>query len=87
MISQRFDQNLRNGQLAGNGLNRIQLQPGMTMAEIERQAILGALRETGGNRRKSAELLGIGERTLYRKIRGYEEESGTGYASETGDIG
>ncbi len=42
------------------------------MAEIERQAIEAALRDTGGNRRKAAELLGIGERTLYRKIRGYE---------------
>lgn len=50
----------------------VRLAPGMTMAEIERLAILGALRDTGGNRRKAAELLGIGERTLYRKIRGYE---------------
>jgi DNA-binding NtrC family response regulator len=65
----------------------IHIQPGMTMAEIERQAILGALRDTGGNRRKAAELLGIGERTLYRKIRGYEEESGIKYASDTDDPG
>ncbi|MBC8086400.1 MAG: sigma-54-dependent Fis family transcriptional regulator [Phycisphaerae bacterium] len=64
-----------------------QLQPGMTMAEIERQAILGALRDTGGNRRKAAELLGIGERTLYRKIRGYEAESGITYASDIDDPG
>lgn len=65
----------------------IQLQPGMTMAEIERQAILGALRDTGGNRRKAAELLEIGERTLYRKIRGYEEESGIKYSTDTDDPG
>jgi len=65
----------------------VQLQPGMTMAEIERQAILGRLRDTGGNRRKAAELLGIGERTLYRKIRGYEEASGITYASDTDDSG
>lgn len=50
----------------------IALGPGVTMAEIERQAILGALRDTGGNRRKAAEQLGIGERTLYRKLREYE---------------
>ena len=43
------------------------------MAEIERAAIVGVLRETGGNRRKAAERLGIGERTLYRKLREYEE--------------
>lgn len=68
-------------------VSNIRLQPGLTMAEIERQAILGALRDTGGNRRKAAELLGIGERTLYRKIRGYEEESGVTYASDTDDPG
>jgi DNA-binding NtrC family response regulator len=46
----------------------------MTMAEIERTAILAALRDSAGNRRKAAELLGIGERTLYRKLRDYEGE-------------
>jgi len=54
----------------------ITLGPGMTMAEIERAAILGALRDTRGNRRKASELLGIGERTLYRKLRDYEGEGG-----------
>ena len=54
----------------------ITLGPGMTMAEIERAAILGALRDTRGNRRKAAELLGIGERTLYRKLRDYEGGGG-----------
>jgi DNA-binding NtrC family response regulator len=47
------------------------LTPGMTMAEIERAAIEKALRDTGGNRRKAAEMLDIGERTLYRKLRDY----------------
>jgi len=46
----------------------------MTMADIERMAIQAALRDTGGNRRKAADLLGIGERTLYRKLREYEGE-------------
>ncbi len=55
----------------------ISLTPGTTLAEIERRAIEAALRDTGGNRRKAAELLGIGERTMYRKIRDYEAESGT----------
>lgn len=50
----------------------ITLGPGMTMAEIERVAILAALRATGGNRRKASDLLGIGERTLYRKLREYD---------------
>ena len=50
----------------------VTIRAGMTMAEIERAAIEAALRETRGNRRKAAELLGIGERTLYRKLREYQ---------------
>jgi DNA-binding NtrC family response regulator len=46
-------------------------RPGMTMAEVERATIEAALRETKGNRRKAAEILGIGERTLYRKLKEY----------------
>jgi DNA-binding NtrC family response regulator len=46
-------------------------RPGMTMADVERAAIEAALRETQGNRRKAAELLRIGERTLYRKLKQY----------------
>ena len=45
--------------------------PGMTMADVERATIEAALRETKGNRRKAAEVLGIGERTLYRKLKEY----------------
>ena len=43
-------------------------RPGVTMDELERDAIRAALDSVGGNRRKAAEMLGIGERTLYRKI-------------------
>jgi DNA-binding NtrC family response regulator len=50
----------------------VTIRPGMGMAAIERAAIEAALRETRGNRRKAAELLGIGERTLYRKLRDYQ---------------
>ncbi len=49
----------------------VTIGPGMTMAEIERAAIEAALRDTHGNRRKAAEILDIGERTLYRKLRDY----------------
>ncbi len=44
---------------------------GMTMEEVEKETIRLALEEVGGNRRKAAEELGIGERTLYRKIKKY----------------
>lgn len=49
-------------------------RPGMTIDEMERRAIEVALAEVDGNRRKAAELLGIGERTLYRKISKYDLE-------------
>jgi DNA-binding NtrC family response regulator len=45
---------------------------GMSMADVERAAIEAVLREEGGNRRKAAQTLGIGERTLYRKLREYQ---------------
>jgi DNA-binding NtrC family response regulator len=50
-------------------------RPGMTMQDLEREAISAALRQVRGNRRRAAEMLGIGERTLYRKIKEYDLES------------
>jgi DNA-binding NtrC family response regulator len=47
-------------------------RPGMTMADVEKAAIAAALEEFKGNRRRAAEVLGIGERTLYRKIKSYQ---------------
>jgi DNA-binding NtrC family response regulator len=47
------------------------LAPGMTVAEAERLLIELTLRETGGDKRRAAAMLGIGLRTLYRKLAGY----------------
>jgi two-component system response regulator HydG len=44
---------------------------GTTLEQIEKRAIRETLRLTGGNRERAAELLGIGERTLYRKLKEY----------------
>ena len=65
-----------------NAISPIQIEPaepvsppdvvyrhGMTMAEVEQATIAAALRECQGNRRQAAARLGIGERTLYRKIK------------------
>ncbi len=41
------------------------------LTRLEIETIKDALRQVNGNRRKAAKLLGIGERTLYRKIRQY----------------
>jgi len=43
----------------------------MTLQEAERQLIANTLRATAGNRQEAARQLGIGERTLYRKIKDY----------------
>ena len=42
-----------------------------TMDDMERIMIERTLRETGGNRKETARRLGIGERTLYRKLSKY----------------
>jgi len=43
----------------------------LSLNEIEKQAIINTLAKTKGNREKAAKILGIGERTLYRKIKEY----------------
>lgn len=45
---------------------------GVSLNDLEKQAIQETLVETGGNREKAAKILGIGERTLYRKIKEYD---------------
>ena len=45
---------------------------GKPLTEVERLCIAETLKLTGGNREEAAEMLGIGERTLYRKIKEYK---------------
>jgi len=47
---------------------------GRPLNEVERYYVEQALNLTGGNREEAARLLGIGERTLYRKIKKWELE-------------
>ena len=65
--------------------NVVTIAPGTTMAEVERAVIEAALRETAGNRRRAAELLGIGERTLYRKLNEYQTEDPNGLPGDVAD--
>jgi two-component system response regulator HydG len=44
---------------------------GGTLEELEKRALLQALKESGGNRTHAAEKLGISRRTLHRKIAEY----------------
>ena len=44
---------------------------GISLVELEREAIIKTLKMVHGNREQAAKILGIGERTLYRKIKEY----------------
>src|ERR1700675_4419842 len=57
-----------NGASAGTLPDSNELVP---LAEIERRAVLHALRKTGGDKLTAARLLGIGKTTLYRKLKQY----------------
>jgi DNA-binding NtrC family response regulator len=48
------------------------IQPGMTMDDIEKEAIRRALTQTDGRRTDAAQMLGLSVRTLQRKIKEYD---------------
>jgi transcriptional regulator with PAS, ATPase and Fis domain len=49
----------------------VSIPPGMTLADLEKEALLQALRRNEGNRQMTADALGISTRTIQRKIRDY----------------
>ncbi|HWP47894.1 MAG TPA: sigma-54 dependent transcriptional regulator [Candidatus Limnocylindrales bacterium] len=49
----------------------IRLKAGVSMAEVEKEAIRQTLIYTGGNKTKAAKVLNIGLRTLHQKIKDY----------------
>jgi DNA-binding NtrC family response regulator len=55
----------------------------LTLEELERAHILGVLKQGEGNRERAAAILGISSRTLYRKLREYENQTASrGLATE-----
>lgn len=52
----------------------VQFNQGMTLAAIERSVILETLRRQNANRTRAARVLGIGIRTLQRKLKQYQSE-------------
>ncbi|MBW2368577.1 MAG: sigma-54-dependent Fis family transcriptional regulator [Deltaproteobacteria bacterium] len=49
----------------------IDLKPGRSLKDIERQMIIRTLEDTGGNRTHAAEILGISRRTIQLKLKEY----------------
>ena len=58
----------RPDQIAGAQLDGL---AGISLEEAEKELIRNTLTMVGGNRERAAGILGIGERTLYRKIKDY----------------
>jgi two-component system response regulator HydG len=55
----------------GNKETKIDLTPGRTLKDVEKDMIIRTLEETGGNRTRSAKILGISRRTLQLKLKEY----------------
>lgn len=55
------------GRLAGSNSD----SPFLPLKEVERQHILAVLQYTGGSRTRAAGILGIGRKTLYRKLQAF----------------
>jgi DNA-binding NtrC family response regulator len=56
------------GDGGGSATPSLPSQLPLNLGELEKLAINRALQETGGHRRRAAELLGISERTLRNKL-------------------
>ncbi len=52
--------------------SQLSLDVGITLAEAEKQLILSTLVQCGGNKTRAAEVLGIGRKTLHRKLQEYQ---------------
>ena len=57
---------------SGEGLGGMNNLVGISIEQAEKELIRNTLKLTHGNREQAAKILGIGERTLYRKIKEYE---------------
>lgn len=63
--------------MAGKGPDRqsFRLPFGLTLDAVEREYILGSLQRNGGNKARTAEVLGVSEKTLYNKLNRYAAEA------------
>jgi two-component system response regulator HydG len=55
----------------GKDQSLVSIPPGMTMKEIEKEAILQTLEDTKGSRTQTARILGVSRKTLQNKLKEY----------------
>jgi DNA-binding NtrC family response regulator len=55
-----------------------QLEPGMTVDDVERRLIMLTLEHTGNNKTRAAELLGISLKTLHNKLNRFKLDDAGG---------
>ncbi|HSB11567.1 MAG TPA: sigma-54 dependent transcriptional regulator [Blastocatellia bacterium] len=72
---------------AREGSFRCEIPPYLTLEEIEREAIEQTLERTGGNVKKTAQILNMHRPTLYRKLRRFGLKRGVSGEDETISIG
>ncbi|MDY0304358.1 MAG: sigma-54 dependent transcriptional regulator [Sphaerochaeta sp.] len=62
------------GRSEGGG--SVSIDVGITLAEAEQKLIISTLAQCGGNKTRAAEVLGIGRKTLHRKLQEYHIDEG-----------
>jgi DNA-binding NtrC family response regulator len=60
----------------------IRVTVGMTIAEVERRVFVATLRHCGGNKRRTAEMLGVSVKTVYNKLVGWNDEGSSSQAHQ-----
>jgi two-component system, NtrC family, response regulator HydG len=63
--------------MAGKGPERhlFRIAYGITLDAVEKEYILGSLRRNGNNKARTADILGVSEKTLYNKLNRYAAEA------------
>ncbi len=74
MMQSTIDSGL--GKISAVANTSISFEHGMTLADIEKAVILETLKRQNFNRTRSARVLGIGIRTLQRKLKQYRSDLG-----------
>jgi transcriptional regulator with PAS, ATPase and Fis domain len=68
---------LQTPEFTGNASGASSTDTTKTLAFVQKQHILRVLENANGNRTQAAKTLGIGLRTLQRKLKEYEQQSDT----------